>query len=132
MTYSEQIIKAMECCYTDDGSCSGCPFQKEFDACVGLTKNAVGVLNKLVDEVERLRSLCETKDHIINKVSKNTQEIGRVAIRAIADTKAEVVKEMQERLHKVAFVDTVVINGKQMVYVDDIDHIAKEMVEGKK
>ena len=53
---TEQIIKAMYCCYTDDGSCLECPFQNDYESCVGLNKLARNELERLHEENKSLKS----------------------------------------------------------------------------
>ncbi len=43
--------------------------------------------------------------------------------------KSEAIKEFAERLKKHNFVDNLSLDGKETVYVDDINSIAKEMTE---
>lgn len=42
----------------------------------------------------------------------------------------QAIKEFAERLKKHSFVDNLSLDGKETVYVDDIDNLVKEMTEG--
>ena len=43
--------------------------------------------------------------------------------------KSEAIKEFVEKLKKHSFVDNLSLDGKETVYVDDIDNLVKEMTE---
>ena len=45
--------------------------------------------------------------------------------------KSKAIKEFAERLKKHSFVDNLSLDGKETVYVDDIDNLVKEMTEDK-
>lgn len=47
------------------------------------------------------------------------------------ETKSEAIKEFAERLKRYSFVDNLSLDGKETVYIDDIDNLVKEMTEGK-
>lgn len=47
----------------------------------------------------------------------------------IAKTKSNAIKEFAERVKRYSFVDNLSLDGKETVYVDDINSIAKEMTE---
>ncbi len=46
--------------------------------------------------------------------------------------KSETIKEFVERLKEHSFVDNLSLDGKETVYVDDIDNLVKEMTKGEK
>ena len=41
------------------------------------------------------------------------------------------IKEFVEKLKRYSFVDNLSLDGKETVYIDDIDNLVKEMTEGK-
>lgn len=41
----------------------------------------------------------------------------------------QAIKEFAERLKEHSFVDNLSLNGKETVYVEDIDNLVKEMTE---
>lgn len=47
----------------------------------------------------------------------------------IKEIKSEAIKEFAERLKRYSFVDNLSLNGKETVYVEDIDTLVKEMTE---
>ena len=49
----------------------------------------------------------------------------------IKEIKSEAIKEFAERLKRYSFVDNLSLDGKETVYIDDIDNLVKEMTEGK-
>lgn len=118
---AEQIKKALECCIAD--KCTpDCAYYRKGLCGEKLKADAFSLIEELTEENERLKSLCVAKDDIINKIAKNSEEIGIVAIRAISETKADTVRKMQERIAEHA------TNGyPRKVRLDVIDQIAKEM-----
>ena len=46
--------------------------------------------------------------------------------------RTEAIKEFAERLKRYSFVDNLSLDGKETVYVDDIDKLVKEMTEEEK
>ena len=52
------IIKALECCYDNNLSCSDCPFQAtdKYLECSGLTLSALALIKELTEENERLKA----------------------------------------------------------------------------
>lgn len=110
-----------------------------YDTCEELTeKNAIQTITaieldkqvqRLTEENERLKSLCEAKDDIINKIAANSEEIGIVAIRAISETKADTVQKYRECLHReLASLEAKDKFNKEF-FLTKADKIAKEMVE---
>lgn len=58
-------------------------------------------------------------------VTNNIMEIVRIKKQA----KSNAIKEFAERLKEHSFVDNLSLNGKETVYVEDIDRLVKEMTE---
>ncbi len=102
-----EIIKALEYCSTDvrENTCPKCAFYKKH-RCSTLMLNAVSdLINRQKAEIERL-------------------------LQKLQQAKSEAIKEFAERLKKHNFVDNLSLDGKETVYVDDIDNLVKEMTEG--
>lgn len=98
----EQIIKAVGICRTQD-TCRGCPYHELYTAaCVS------SLMKDVFDLINRLKA-------------KNEREINQI--------KSEAIKEFVERLKRYSFVDNLSLNGKETVYVEDIDNLVKEMEE---
>lgn len=95
----EQIIKALRCCGMRD--CGKCPY-------VGFTKECSNLSILALDLIDRLKAKIE---------------------REINQIKSEAIKEFAERLKRYSFVDNLSLNGKETVYVEDIDNLVKEMTE---
>lgn len=49
----------------------------------------------------------------------------------IADIQSDAIKEFAERLKEFAVVEYLSLDGKEFVYVEDIDNLVKEMTEEK-
>ena len=108
----EQIIKALECCATDDGDdCSQCPYgnivyKTGSGGCVNrCRKDALDLINRKKADNERL----------------------------LQKLQSEVIKEFAERLKEKAD-DYVLAEGEfeTMIFAYDIDNLVKEMTEADK
>ena len=167
----DQIIKALECCSTED--CEDCPYTTEdiFDITCGINmvKDALALIKELTEDVERVSKQCG--EIIVECDERDAERLKEVADwKAIAEgyqkqfedcyeenerlntsctelarcctkletlynieckrvdtVKADTVRKMQERLKAQKFAHK---NFGELVYVEDIDQIAKEMVEG--
>lgn len=125
----EQIIKALEYCSTDvrENTCPKCAFYKKH-RCSTLMLNAVSdIINRQKAEIERLTAKILVKDNINDY---NTAQL-RIAREELRTAKSEAIKEFVERVKRYSFVDNLSLDGKETVYVDNINSIAKEMTEGK-
>lgn len=110
---SDQIIKAMGCCYTDDENCLTCPYINDYASCVGLTKNALALLK-----------------HNNNEIA-DWKEIAEQYQRQFEEAKSDTLREIQNRLAQ--YIGT--YTDKSFVYVSAmfklIDRIANEILEGE-
>ena len=50
----------------------------------------------------------------------------------LKNSKSEAIKEFVKKVKRYSFVDNLSLDGKETVYVDDINSIAKEMTEVEK
>ena len=124
-----EIIKALEYCNTDvrENTCPKCAFYKKH-RCSTLMLNAVSdLINRQKAEIERLTAKILVKDNINDY---NTAQL-RIAREELRTAKSEAIKEFVERVKRYSFVDNLSLDGKETVYVDNINSIAKEMTEGK-
>lgn len=78
-------------------------------------------INRQKAEIERL----ENQNTLLLKKKCKDINTARKII------KSEAIKEFAERLKKHSFVDNLSLDGKETVYVDDIDRLVKEMTEDK-
>lgn len=120
----EQIIKALECCATDDGDdCFQCPYCNLFfepgdGGCVNrCRKDALDLINRQKAEIERTeKELTEYKLRL--KMSECT----------VDEIKSEAIKEFAEKLKKRFYLSA----GRCVVDVYHIDNLVKEMTEVQK
>ena len=77
-------------------------------------ENALDLINRQKAEIESLK-------HRKTELQIRNQELQH--------EKSEAIKEFAERLKMYSFVDNLSLNGKETVYVADIDNIVKEMTE---
>lgn len=68
----EQIITALECCYTDKRTCSDCPFQDpdKYMECSGLALSAIELIEELVEE------LAQNSKALLNSVKESLHAKG--------------------------------------------------------
>ena len=123
----EQIIKALECCATDDvDDCFQCPYgnivYKPGDGrCVNrCRKDAIDLINRQKAEIKRLTAKILVKDNINNY---NTAQL-RIAREELRTAKSEAIKEFARELKCGVPQEIGVIRCK------DIDTLVKEMTEG--
>ena len=137
-----EIIKAMQCVIGNDVNCSECTYQKvlPFPSCrMMCAKNALDLINRQKAEKERLedenytlKNKIEIRDNLIEQLGSdidikyNTIYTMREKLKNL---KSEAIKEFAERLKEHSFVDKLSLDGKETVYVDDIDNLVKEMTE---
>ena len=120
----ERIIKAMECCGTgtvdDCGKCPYCNGENisTEDCMERLIKYALSLIKELTEENERLKAENTTYANHVEEVAENYYKVG----------KADAVRKMQERLRVKGFHH---INFGYIVYGDDIDQIAEEIIGEK-
>lgn len=126
----EQIIEALKCCIAQENceevSCEICPYDKVYDCKEVMLKNVLDIFNRKNAENERLKAKILVKDNINDY---NTAQL-RIAREELRTAKSNAIKEFAERLKKHSFVDNLSLDGKETVYVDDIDNLVKEMTEG--
>lgn len=123
-----EIIKAMQCVIGNDVSCSECEYQKAlpFPSCRRMcAKDALDLINRQKAENERLK--CEMGKLLPKDCSYAMQM--EVSNKLESQIKSEAIKEFAERLKRYSFVDNLSLDGKETVYVDDIDNLVKEMTE---
>ena len=142
----EQIIKALECCFTNDfgkTTCNKCAFYTATAKCMDDMQNAViDLINRQKAEKERLedenytlKNKIEIRDNLIEQLGSdidikyNTIYTMREKLKNL---KSEAIKDFAKRLKKHNFVDNLSLDGKETVYVDDIDNLVKEMTEEEK
>lgn len=112
----DEVIKALECCvsgYCIDGKCPLFDWDDEDDIskCTEtLATIALALINRQKAELEDLREIVFTD-----------------RTEAIRQLKAEAIKEFAERLKAEKFKHA---NFGELVYVEDIDNLVKEMTEG--
>lgn len=142
----EQIIKALHCCKWDDVSmCKQCPYYKPSDSnstCISeMSIDALALIYELIAEnklinvelgnanseilrlIEREKELTEENERLRDTICSQYGNCGHALKKAKADT----VKKMQERIKAEKFHHK---NFGDLVYMADIDRIAKEMLEG--
>ena len=126
----EQIIKALECCATDDmDDCFQCPYDNMvynpgYDQCADMCrKDALDLINRQKAEIEELKDILE-------KVPTNAYDLQVEASEKLENQiKSEAIKEFAERLKR----KRIALTCEEPVYdlfkVGSIDNLVKEMTE---
>ena len=72
----EQIIKSLKCCMDED-MCDSCPIGEQpiAECFKDISTNALNLIKRLKAEVERLNSLCTSKDVIINDLNAEVERL---------------------------------------------------------
>ena len=109
-----EIIKALECCSEHVRNCAECPLNvTSLDHCsTRLAQNVLDLINRQKAKIERLKKYDEERDI-------------RLHARLTEQARAEAIKEFAERLKAEKFPHT---DFGELVYVEDIDNLVKEMV----
>ena len=139
-----EIIKAIQCVIGNDVSCSECEYQKAlpFPSCRRMcAKNALDLIIREKAENENLKVELKAMRGAANsyklELERKEDELNRAKVEIskhfdYMNTAAnEAIKEFAERLKRYSFVDNLSLNGKETVYVDDIDNLVKEITEEK-
>lgn len=129
-----EIIKALEYCSTDirENTCPKCAFYKKH-RCSTLMLNAVSdIINRQKAEIKRLGTELDLSKSFHKEAVAERNFYYHQMIRfenMFKTAKSEAIKEFAERLNEHSFVDNLSLDGKETVYVDDIDNLVKEMTE---
>lgn len=96
---------------------------EEFDVYITMpvAKSTADLISRQKAEIERLGN---QNTLLLKKKCKDINTARKII-------KSEAIKEFAERLKEHSFVDNLSLDGKETVYVDDIDKLVKEMTEGK-
>lgn len=123
----EQIIKALECCATDDGDdCFQCPYgnivyKPGNGGCVNrCRKDAIDLINRQKIEIEGLQ---ERISYLEESIDCSRKECNKL-LQKLQQAKSEAIKEFARELKCGVPQETGIIRCK------DIDTLVKEMTEG--
>ena len=124
----------LECCIYHHGRCTSCPLYAEIiTGCQStLFDNALDLINRQNAENDRLKKEVEDKERAYNDefcLRKEYQSKCQEFLKEKQTTKSEAIKEFAEKLKEYSFLDNLSLDGKETVYVDDIDNLVKEMTE---
>lgn len=119
----EQVIEALVLC-ANTGSCRECPLYSMHSAncIIKLMNNTLDLIKRQQAEIDRLQSLCASKDVIINSQEKQIKTV-----------KANAYKEFVKMLKARKYVSTDWSHGEHpyVVEEDDIDDVLWKMTEVK-
>ena len=140
----EEIIKALECCTNEtDNMCEFCPFLEKFNS---VSRNALDLINRQKEEIERWKIECESlrmagnslKMHLekaekeierLQSVNADVQESLRLSAEANKDMQAEI-----ERLREAKYIFATVDYCSDDLHeaLDEIDRLNAEIEALKK
>ena len=119
-----EIIKALPKILYGGHGCTNCRYgvtkgdeRCGLKGCI-IARNALDLINRQKAEIEFLK-----QDALTPVVTKIGDEIARRQ-----KIKAEAIKEFAERLKKAGFNGMDVVIPEEVVFIDDIDNLVKEMV----
>jgi hypothetical protein len=124
------IIRRNEGVCNGGSDCIKCDLlmdSEEIIKCYNRAIKNIKLNNRQKAENERLTAKILVKDNINDY---NTAQL-RIAREALRTAKSNAIKEFAERVKKYSFVDNLSLDGKETVYVDDIDNLVKEITEEK-
>ena len=122
------IIRRNEGVCNGGSDCIKCDLlmdSEEIIKCYNRAIKNIKLNNRQKAENERLTAKILVKDNINDY---NTAQL-RIAREELRTAKSNAIKEFAERVKRYSFVDNLSLDGKETVYVDDINSIAKEMTE---
>ena len=129
-----EIIKALECCFTNDfgkTNCNKCAFYTATAKCMDDMQNAViDLINRQKAEIERLTAKILVKDNINDY---NTAQL-RIAREELRTAKSEAIKEFVERVKRTSIGLEIGDDKKfkmTVVSTAAIDNLVKEMTEAQ-
>ena len=128
----EQIIKALECCSTDarENPCPKCAFYNKHRCSTLMLNAASDIINRQKVKIKSLKQIINEQDKEVLKLQNRIIFWRKNLNYQPEKIKSEAIKEFAERVKKHSFVDNLSLDGKETVYVDDIDNLVKEMTEG--
>ena len=128
----EQSIKALECCSTDvqENPCSKCAFYNKHRCSTLMLNAASDIINRQKVKIKSLKQIINEQDKEVLKLQNRIIFWRKNLNYQPEKIKSEAIKEFAERVKKHSFVDNLSLDGKETVYVDDIDNLVKEMTEG--
>ena len=128
----EQIIKALECCSTDvqENPCPKCAFYNKHRCSTLMLNAASDIINRQKVKIKSLKQIINEQDKEVLKLQNRIIFWRKDLNYQPEKIKSEAIKEFVEKLKRYSFVDNLSLDGKETVYVDDIDRLVKEMTEG--
>ena len=132
----EEIVKGLECCLCDtrdsnlDCDTIGCPYYKLGEDCVSnVMTDALALINELIAEIKDLEADYDRVYEQAEADIRGNMADGGTSCHWCADkTKADTVKRMQEKLNDTKFK----FGSDYYIYANNVDVIAKEILEGNK
>ena len=121
-----EIIKALECCYTYF-DCDGCPFEEPCSGLNVLTENTLDLINRQKAEIEELIEkleclLCHSTD---GRLSKHTYSLKTMELE-VTDTMNRNYNDGYDEAIK-EFAEMIIMEYPEVDYF--VSNLAKEMTE---
>lgn len=92
--------------------------------------DVIGCINRQKVKIKSLKQIINEQDKEVLKLQNRIIFWRKNLNYQPEKIKSEAIKEFAERVKKHSFVDNLSLDGKETVYVDDIDNLVKEMTEG--
>ena len=126
-----EIIKALECCYTYF-DCDGCPFEEPCSGLNVLTENTLDLINRQKAEIERLQ---KSNEEMFCTISKQDAEITQLQKRIVfwredmnyqpEKERAEAIKEFEKLVTRRLNCNT----SRGAYLLNIMNEVKKEMTE---
>lgn len=122
---TDEQIKALECCNGYD--CETCMALKYCDYMHpgALARSSLDIINSQKAKIEELKTEIERIEKELTEYKLRL----KMSECTVDEIKSDAIKEFAERLKRYSFVDNLSLDGKETVYIDDIDNLVKEMTE---
>ena len=140
----EQIIKVLERCFTrgfDESDCYECPFYTATAKCTeDLRDSVIDLINRQKEKIKEFdekiviqQGMVDYQKAELERLKKRNTLLLKKKCKDINTArkiiKSEAIKDFAKRLKRYSFADNLSLNGKETVYVEDIDNLVKEMEE---
>lgn len=111
----EETIKALRCCYSDEGLCSICPYEDTITSCTQLLKRDA------FDIIKSQEQFIESQNELISKLALECKK-------AKIKSYKEFAEKLKQHKRKMKGFDLTEEFWDYAVLVEDIDNLLKEMV----
>lgn len=81
------------------------------------------------EEIHELRTELLKRQSLEESFCKTTKQFDKRLEKTVKLERAEAIKELAERLKKYRTIDNLSLDGKEFVYIEDVENLVKEMTK---